>query len=146
MPGYLTATRLVRKSGRANPMQTILKITLGLMALLFLAMGATFIFAPHLLLEMWALNPASAENPALAWSTVRGDLGALFVGIGATLGLGVINSNRTWIQASMILMGTVFIGRAVGLAINGGDPQIYLNMGFEAGAVILMWLYTRGPD
>jgi len=126
--------------------QSLLKIILGLTTLLFLGMGALFMFYPMPLLEMWAQDPANAANPALAWSTVRSDLGALFLTFGAALGLGVMTGNKTWLNAAMLLMALVFIGRAVGLAINGGDPQIYSNMAIEAVIVILIWLYARGLD
>lgn len=127
-------------------MQSILKILLGLTALVFLGLGGLFMFYPAPLLEMWAQDPANAANPALAWSTVRSDLGALFLTFGISLGLGVMTGNKTWLNAAMILMSLVFIGRAVGLAINGGDPQIYTNMAAEAVLVVLIWLYTRGLD
>ena len=77
---------------------------------------------------------------------MRGDLGALFLLFGTSLGLGLINGNRTWLTAAMLLMALVFIGRAVGLVVNGGDPQIYTNMAVEAGLVILIWLYSRGLE
>lgn len=103
-------------------------------------------FYPAPLLEMWALDPANAANPALAWSTVRSDLGALFLTFAIALGLGALNDNKTWLNAAMLLMALVFIGRGVGIFINGGDPQIYTNMAVEAFLVLLIWLYARGLD
>lgn len=127
-------------------MQSILKIILGLLSLLFLVFGAAFMFAPNMIIEMFALEPAKAADPALAWSTVRGDMGALFLTLGAALGLGTFTQNRTWLYAAMLLMGLVFVGRAVGVAIHGGNQQIFLNMGVEAATVALIWLYARGLD
>lgn len=127
-------------------MQSIFRIIIGLGALLFLAFGAIFMFAPDLLLDMWALDPEGADNPALAWSTVRGDLGAFFLTLGAAMAIGVSTGNKTWVQAAMMLLGLVFIGRAVGFAMNGGDQQVYVNMGAEAFFVLVLWLYSRGLD
>ncbi len=127
-------------------MQTILRIVLLLLSVAFIGIGLLFMFYPAPLLEMWAQDPANAANPALAWSTVRSDLGALFLTFAVALGLGALNDNKTWLSAAMLLMGLVFVGRAVGLAINGGDPQIYTNMAVEAIIVILIWLYKRQFD
>ena len=127
-------------------MQSIFKIILGLLALLFLVFGAAFMFAPDMIIAAFALNPAAAENPELAWSTVRGDMGGLFLTMGAALGLGIATNNKTWIQAAMMLTGLIFIGRAVGLVVNGGDQQIYINMAIEAVGIAIMWLYARNLD
>ena len=128
-------------------MQNILKLLLGLFALLFLAFGAAFMFAPGHMLEMFALDPASyTADPALAWSTVRGDMGALFLTLGIAIALGVFTENKTWLTAAMLILGLVFVGRAIGVVIHGGGSQIYFNMGAEAVGVVLLWLYARGLD
>lgn len=127
-------------------MQNILRIVLALFGVLFLVFGASFLFGVGQMLEMFALDPASHGNPALAWSTVRGDLGALFLTLGVAHLIGVLTNNKTWLQAAMLLLALIFIGRAVGLVTNGGDQQIYVNMGAEALGVILLWLYSRGID
>lgn len=127
-------------------MQTILKIILGLFALLFLGFGGAFMFAPTAIIDMFAMTPASADNTALAWSTVRGDMGGAFLTLSIAMALGLATGNKTWLQASMLLLGTIFVGRAVGIVAHGGDQQIYFNMGAEALCVILLWLYSRGLD
>ena len=128
-------------------MQTILKAILGVFALLFLVYGGAFMFAPGYMLETFALDPASyTKDPALAWSTVRGDMGALFLTLAVAIGLGVATTNKTWLQAAMLLLGLIFIGRVVGVIIHGGGDQIYINMGGEAVCVLALWLYSRGLD
>ena len=128
-------------------MQNILKVLLGLFMLLFLAFGAAFMFAPGYMLEMFALDPANyTKDPALAWSTVRGDMGALFITLGIAIGLGTFTENKTWLHAAMLILGLVFIGRAVGVIAHGGGDQIYFNMGAEAVGVLLLWLYARSLD
>ena len=128
-------------------MQLALKGVLGLFSLLFLAFGAAFMFAPTHMLEMFALDPANyTADPALAWSTVRGDMGALFLTLGVAIGLGTFAENKTWLHAAMLMLGLVFIGRAVGVIAHGGGDQIYFNMGAEAVGVLVIWLYSRGLD
>ena len=127
-------------------MQGVLKTLLSLLALLFLGIGLLFMFYPTPMLELAGLEPARMANPELAWSTVRGDLGALFLLSGISLGLGIINGDRTWLIAATLVMAFIFIGRAVGLVVNGGHPQIYIYMAGEAFIVVLIWLYMRSVD
>lgn len=96
-------------------MDLFLKIALGLLAALFLVMGAS-----------WALSPASAaagvelalEGP-VGFNTARGDIGGLFLALFAMILLGLTTRGATWFQAAALLLACIAAGRSLGLLMDG---------------------------
>lgn len=99
------------------------------------------------------LNPSAmvgglgliSDGP-VGWSTIRGDIGAFLSCIGITMLLGLVTGRADWFRASMLLLATVFIGRAIGLGLDGSDPQILVAMAVEAVSFVLILIYIRQTE
>ena len=117
-------------------MDLTLKIIVGLMALMFLFMGATQMFAPR--------DAANAARLSLA----RGDLGGLFFTSAALLVLGLVQRRSEWFLAVALLMALIAIGRIVGFVLDGnpGAPTIYAFVGeLIIAAVAVLASRRLGP-
>ena len=63
-----------------------------------------------------------APTDAAGWSTVRGDLGGLFIAVGAFAALGLRSgyARRLWTAATIV--GAVAFGRLIGFVTDGPTP------------------------
>ena len=81
-------------------MSKVFKIFISIPAIIFVFMGLR-----------WIINPAAAAQAqvmplldGMALSSQIGDLGALFLGMGVMILLGLISDNKTWFQAPILLL------------------------------------------
>lgn len=118
-------------------MTLTLKIVSGLFALLFLFMGAGFMFDPTGSAVGVGLSPLAE----LGLNTLRGDMGGLFLASTALIGLGIFLKRGDWLLAVAILMLFIAAGRLIGFVIDGNPTQPTLTaFGFEI--VIAAVLYA----
>jgi len=96
-------------------MKIVARILVGFVALFFVVWGLRFYFTPLDMATEFLIAPTSSGG----WSTVRGDLGGLFIAVGvfAALGLRTGYARRLWTAATIV--GAVAFGRLVGLATDG---------------------------
>ncbi len=120
-------------------MKIALKILVGLSALLLLVMGLNAMFAPSGAAAGFGLTPEGA----LGLSTIRSDLGGMFITGGALLALGVVRGQTLWFLAVALLMGLIALGRLVGFAIDGYDQRLLLPLIFEIVFVVLFVVAHR---
>ncbi len=100
-------------------MTLTLKIVSGLFALLFLFMGAGFLFDPAGSGSNVGLSPLGE----LGLNTLRGDMGGLFLASTALIGLGLLLRNGTWLLAVAVLMLFIAAGRLLGFVFDGNPTQ-----------------------
>ena len=100
-------------------MTLTLKIVSGLFALLFLFMGAGFLFDPAGSGSNVGLSPLGA----LGLNTLRGDMAGLFLASTAFIGLGLFLRNGTWLLAAAVLMLFIAAGRLLGFVFDGNPTQ-----------------------
>jgi len=120
-------------------MENILRILLIAIGVLAIMAGMAFMLNPTLAAGLFFVDPA---GPA-GWSTVRGDLGGLFVAIGASLLIGLRTGQMPWIYATLLLLSCIFAGRAISLVLDGATPQSLAAMAMEALNIALIFGYTR---
>ena len=109
-------------------MTLALKIVSGLFALLFLMMGAGFMFDPAGSAVGVGLTPVAE----LGLNTLRGDMGGLFLASTALIGLGIFLNRGDWLLAVAILMLFIAAGRAIGFVVDGNPtPPTLTAFGFE---------------
>jgi hypothetical protein len=96
-------------------MKTAARLLVGLVALFFVAWGLRFYFLPQSMAAEFFVTPLDAGG----LSTVRGDLGGLFIAVGvfAALGLRSGYARRLWTAATIV--GAVAFGRLIGFATDG---------------------------
>jgi hypothetical protein len=92
-----------------------LRIVLGLLGLLFVFMGAGFLFDPAGSGANFGLEPIGAQG----LSSIRGDLTAFFWVSGGSLLLGVWRRDATLLMVAAALMGIVCAARGLSLALDG---------------------------
>ncbi len=109
-------------------MTLALKIVSGLFALLFLFMGAGFMFDPVGSAGGVGLSPLGE----LGLNTLRGDMGGLFLASTALIGLGLLLKRGDWLLAVAILMLFIAAGRVIGFIADGSPAQpTLMAFGFE---------------
>jgi len=109
-------------------MRHIAKIIPGLVALLFLVMGVNCVLDPMAGAAQMAIAPIGPEG----LSTIRGDLGGLFLGSALLLVLGIWREQGTWLVAVAVFMLVIAAGRVVGFVLDGAPGQTTLTaFGFE---------------
>jgi ribonuclease Z len=89
--------------------------------LVLCAMGLAFLIAPGLMTDMFAVLPTGPAGIA----TMRADLGALFLGLGALAIAGGLRRSATLLRAALALLAFVMAGRLVGFVLDGFSPDSF---------------------
>jgi len=109
-------------------MGNAIKLIPGLIALLFLVMGISFLLDPMAGAAQVGVTPLGADG----LNTVRGDLAGLFLSSAVLLGLGIWRSEGIWLLAVAIMMLIIASGRAIGFVLDGAPSDATLTaFGFE---------------
>jgi ribonuclease Z len=98
--------------------QRILRCMAGCIGVLFLAAGLLFLLAPAQLTDPFALLPAGLAG----FSTLRGDLGGLFLGMAAFTLVGAIRPSSSWLTVPSMFLGFIVLGRIFNLLFDGRSP------------------------
>ena len=98
-------------------MNLVLKILIGLVCLLFLSLGVPAMFAPE---SMTAQLGLSVDN-LTGLSTLRGDIGGMFMACVVMLVLGLVRGETLWFLAVALMMLLIALGRGIGLVVDGVD-------------------------
>ena len=101
-------------------MEIVLQVLVGLSCLFLLFLGAKTMFAPHSMVEIIAIKPEGSAG----LNTMRGFLGGLLIGSSIVLTAGLVTGNTTFFLAIATVMGTVVVGRLVGIAFDGFDKKV----------------------
>ncbi len=120
-------------------MITGFRIILGLLGLLYLSLGAGFLFDPSGSGADFGLEQLGVKGLA----SIRADFTAFFLVAGGCLVWGAWARRADPLIVSAALMGAAFIGRAVNLAQNGAHEGWLQPMVFEAVTVVLALLGSR---
>jgi len=99
-------------------MKIAARILVGLVALFFVAWGLRFYFAPQAMAVEFFVTPLDPGG----LSTVRGDLGGMFVAVGAFAALGLRSGYARWLTAAAAIVGAVAFGRLIGFVVDGPAP------------------------
>ncbi|MEZ5558205.1 MAG: DUF4345 family protein [Pseudomonadales bacterium] len=95
----------------------LLKILVGLVALLLLYLGLGLVFDPLEGVRAFAVEPQGLHG----LSTIRGDLGGMFIASTIMLSIGLATGASLWYMAVAVLMGAIAAGRVVGFVVDGYD-------------------------
>ncbi len=96
-------------------MTLLAKILVGLVAAFFLVWGLRLYFMPDAMAVEFAIVPSGLAGV----STLRGDLGGMFVAVGTFAALGLWRSASHWLYAAASIVGAVAFGRVIGFAFDG---------------------------
>lgn len=115
-------------------MTLALKILTGLFSLMFLALGIQWMFTPEAAAARLGIELA---GPA-ALNTARGDLGGLFMAGCILIGLGLRTGEPRWLQAAVVIIASVAIGRVVGLVLDGFATQSVMGLSVEIAMIFVL--------
>jgi len=104
--------------GRIHPFDMGLRVLAGLVGLLLLALGIGFFTMPEVLATAFFVEPARAVGV----NAIRGDFGALFLGMGFFTLLGTVTVHRRLLLIPIVFLALVIAGRLTGLAADGLPP------------------------
>lgn len=78
------------------------------------------------------------SNGIVGNATLRADLGGIFLGIGIFALMGALRQSRMWLLGALVLMGSAFAGRVVGVLMGAAGPGIFEPMAIELVAMAIM--------
>ncbi|MCZ6643726.1 MAG: DUF4345 family protein [Gammaproteobacteria bacterium] len=120
-------------------MKIALKIVVGIIALLLFFLGLGAVIEPTVSATQFGLTP----NDIVGLSTLRSDLGGMFITGGVLLVLGIVRGQTLWFLAVALLMGLIALGRLVGFAVDGFDQRLLMPFLFEIVFVVVLVLAHR---
>jgi len=103
-------------------MQIAIKVVVGLIALLLLVMAFNLMFDPADSALGFNVTPIGIDG----LSTLRADLGGMFLASAVLLVLGLVQQKAQWFYAVAILMGLIALGRLIGFVLDGGPSDVTL--------------------
>lgn len=118
------------------------RLVVALFGLLFLALGIGFWLRPET-----AAGRLHIEAVGVAgFSTLRADLGGLFIGL-ALLSLGSVWTRKRWMAcAAALVLAAIAIGRLIGVAVGGWGEGVAPALAIEIAAIAALGLYARGLE
>ena len=120
-------------------MVNVIRLVLGLIAAFFIIFGLRFMLTPEAMAVEFFISPVGAAG----LSTVRGDLGGAFLGIGTFIILGLRPLATQWLHAAALILGTIALGRVVGFAVDGAVPSAVTGCIVEVVFVVLLEIGAR---
>jgi hypothetical protein len=96
-------------------MTWVARILVGLVAAFFLVWGLRFYFSPDAMAAEFSIAPSGVPGV----STVRGDLGGMFIGVGLLAASGLRRGSHRLLYSAATIIGAVAFGRVVGFAFEG---------------------------
>lgn len=112
----------------------ISRLLAGFVGVLFLVMGLMFLLAPAQLATQFAVLPEGVAG----FSTLRGDLGGLFIGMALFTLAGAIRASRKWLTVPVVFLGFIVIGRILNLLIDGRSRESVQSIVLELLLIALL--------
>ena len=121
-----------------NAISRISRLVIAALAIGFALLGFTFWTSPQSAAEMFGIAALRAQG----LTSLRADLGGLFVGLALLCAAGVAGRRRPALLAAASLLAAVVTGRLIGWAADGsaGDGA---RLAIELGALAALWLAIR---
>ncbi len=112
----------------------VIRIIIGLLALLFLLLGLGFLLDPIPAAGRMGLEAMDLTG----MSSLRGDLAGLFFASTVMMVLGLWRGHPTWFLAVAVLMGAIAFGRVIGFALDGATSTSLTAFATEIGTILFM--------
>jgi ribonuclease Z len=123
-------------------MKTFARILVSLAAVTFLATGLTFYVAPQKAAQQFGIEAVRTGGLV----NVSADLGGLFIGLGLLCAAGAWTRRSSAVNAALLLLAAVVLGRAFGWATGTGAPIGAMELAIEIlalGALAMLRLAYR---
>jgi hypothetical protein len=115
-------------------MRHVLRLLVGTLGLLFIAIMATLWFNMGALLAQVGITP----NGLIGRATVRADIAGLFGSIGLFALMAALRESRAWALGALTMTSVAIVGRLVGIALDGSGPGVWSPIIVEAVLILLL--------
>jgi ribonuclease Z len=116
--------------------QKILRSLTGLVGILFLTLGMMLLFAPAKQTAQFAV--LATGNAGL--STLRGDLGGLFLGMAVFTLMGAIRASKIWLTVPAVFLSFIVLGRVLNVMLDGSSGVAVQSLLFELLLITILLL------
>ena len=82
----------------------------------------------------------------MTYSTFRGAIGGMLIGGGLIMLMGLITKNKTWYQASLLLIGVIFICRIISVVFDGYTNDLLPAGITELYIIVVMYFASKQLD
>ncbi|WP_334164390.1 MBL fold metallo-hydrolase [Phenylobacterium sp.] len=118
----------------------ITAVLVALYALLFAALALGFWAAPEIAAQRLHLEAIGA--PGL--SSLRGDLGGLFLALAGLSGVGLLRKQRALLLAAAAVLAVIVAGRLIGFVLAGVSREVFVPLIVEIVGAAILVLHVRG--
>ena len=112
-------------------------VVLGIIPLLIL--GAVNVFAPLNTFDLYGIKPLGI----MTYSTFRGAIGGMLIGGGLIMLMGLITKNKTWYQASLLLISVILTCRIISVLLDGWTNDILPAAITELYIIVVMFFASK---
>ena len=112
-------------------------VVLGIVPLFVL--GAVNVFAPLNTFDLYGIKPLGV----MTYSTFRGAIGGMLIGGGLIMLMGLITKNKTWYQASLLLLSVIFICRIISVLFDGWTNDVLPAAITELYIIVVMYFASK---
>lgn len=115
-------------------------VVLGIVPLFVL--GAVNVFAPLNTFDLYGIKPLGI----MTYSTFRGAIGGMLIGGGLIMLMGLITKNKTWYQASLLLIAVILTCRIISVLFDGWTNDLLPAVITELYIVVVMFFASKQLD
>jgi len=112
-------------------------VVLGIAPLVLL--GAVNVFAPLNTFDLYGIKPLGI----MTYSTFRGAIGGMLIGGGLIMLMGLITKNKTWYQASLLLISVILTCRIISVILDGWTNDILPAAITELYIIVVMYFASK---
>ena len=112
-------------------------VVLGIVPLFVL--GAVNVFAPLNTFDLYGIKPLGI----MTYSTFRGAVGGMLIGGGLIMLMGLITKNKTWYQASLLLISVILTCRIISVLLDCCTNDILPSAITELYIIVVMFFSSK---
>ena len=120
-------------------MKQIINILVVLAIVPLFGLGAVNVFAPLNTFDLYGIKPLGI----MTYSTFRGAIGGMLIGGGLIMLMGLITKNKTWYQASLLLISVILTCRIISVLLDGWTNDILPAAITELYIIVVMFFASK---
>jgi hypothetical protein len=99
-------------------MNKLIKILVIISSIPLLVIGVKAMFAPTTTFELFDLDPRGV----FGLNNIRADFGGMLIASALMILIGLWRQNHTWFFATILMMGSLLVGRFISFIVDGWTP------------------------
>ena len=115
-------------------------VVLGIVPLFLL--GVVNVIAPSNTFDLYGIKPVDI----MTYSTFRGVIGGLLIGISLVVIMGLITKNKIWYQSTLVLVSTILVCRFISVLFDGWTNDLLPAVLAEMYIDVVLFFAARQLD